>query len=114
MTGNVRLYQRANFLGLLLTDLGFPRPESQNVDDFAAEIGLEQLEQANADVIVVAVFDVLKNTNADAVLSSPVWKQLPAVQAGRVHRVDDQTWLGGIGYHAAFAVMDQVEGLFRP
>ncbi len=114
MAANVRLYQRANFLGVLLTDLGFPRPESQNVDDFAAEIGLEQLEQASADVVVVAVFDVLKNTNTDAVLSSPVWKQLPAVQAGRVHRVDDQTWLGGIGYHAAFTVMDQLEGLFRP
>jgi len=113
MAANVRLYQRANFLGVLLTDLGLPRPESQNVDDFAAEIGLEQLEQASADVIVVAVFDVLKNTNADAVLSSPVWQQLPAVQAGKVHRVDDQTWLGGIGYHAAFAVMDQIEGLFR-
>lgn len=111
MTGNVRLYQRANFLGVLLTDLGFPRPDSQNVDDFAAEIGLEQLEQAGAEVIVVAVFDALKNTNADAVLSSPVWKQLPAAQAGRVHRVDDQTWLGGIGYHAAFAVMDQLQDL---
>lgn len=113
MPANVRLYQRANFLGVLLTDLGFPRPESQNVDDFAAEVGLEQLEQANADVIVVAVFDALKNSNADAVLSSPVWKQLPGVQAGKVHRVDDQTWVGGIGYHAAFAVMDQIEELFR-
>jgi len=113
MPANVRLYQRANFLGVLLTDLGFPRPESQNVDDFAAEVGLEQLEQANADVIVVAVFDALKNTNADAVLSSPVWKQLPGVQSGKVHRVDDQTWVGGIGYHAAFAVMDQIEKLFR-
>ncbi|MGH9153611.1 MAG: ABC transporter substrate-binding protein [Acidimicrobiales bacterium] len=111
MTGNVRLYQRANFLGVLLTDLGFPRPDSQNVDDFAAEIGLEQLEQAGGDVIVVAVFDKLKNANAEAVLSSPLWRQLPAVQAGRVHTVDDQTWLGGIGYHAAFAVMDQLRDL---
>jgi iron complex transport system substrate-binding protein len=113
MPANVRLYQRANFLGVLLTDLGFPRPESQNVDDFAAEVGLEQLEQADADVIVVAVFDALKNTNADAVLSSPVWKQLSGVQGGKVHRVDDQTWVGGIGYHAAFAVIDQIERLFR-
>lgn len=111
MAGNVRLYQRANFLGVLLTDLGLPRPEAQNVDDFAAEIGLEQLDQADGDVIFVAVFDVLKNANADTVLSSPVWKQLRGVQAGRVHTVDDQTWLGGIGYHAAFAVMEQLGGL---
>lgn len=110
--GTIRLYQRANFLGLLLTDLGFPRPPSQNVDDFAAEVSLEQLDQADADAIIVAVFDATKNTHDDTVLSSPIWKQLSAVKAGAVHTVDDQTWIGGIGYHAAFAVMDQIEELF--
>ncbi len=110
--GDIRLYQRANFLGLLLTDLGFPRPPAQNVDDFAAEVSMEQLDQANGDAIVVAVFDATKNTRDDAVLNSPVWKQLPAVKAGAVHTVDDQTWIGGIGYHAAFAVMDDIEKLF--
>ena len=110
--GNVRLYQRANFLGLLLSDLGFPRPPAQNVDDFAAEVSMEQLDQADGDAIVVAVFDATKNSHDDAVLASPVWKQLSAVKAGAVHTVDDQTWIGGIGYHAAFAVMDHIEDLF--
>ncbi|MDP9441213.1 MAG: iron-siderophore ABC transporter substrate-binding protein [Actinomycetota bacterium] len=110
--GNIRLYQRANFLGLLLTDLGFPRPDPQNVDDFAAEVSLEQLDQADGDVIIVAVFDATKNTHEDAIFGSPVWKQLAAVKAGAVHTVDDQTWIGGIGYHAAFAVMDQIQELF--
>lgn len=110
--GNIRLYQRANFLGLLLTDLGFPRPAAQNVDDFAAEVSLEQLDQADGDAIIVAVFDATENTYDDAVLGSPVWKQLAAVKTGAVHTVDDQTWIGGIGYHAAFAVMDQIEDLF--
>jgi len=77
----------------LLTDLGFPRPESQNVDDFAAEVSLEQLDQA------------------DTVQRSPVWNELPAIKAGKVRKVDDQTWLGGIGYHAAFEVMDQIAKL---
>lgn len=110
--GNIRLYQRANFLGLLLTDLGFPRPESQNVDDFAAEVSLEELDRADGDAIILAVFDATKNNHDDTVLASPVWKQLSAVKAGTVHTVDDQTWIGGIGYHAAFAVMDQLEDLF--
>lgn len=26
---------------------------------------------------------------------------------------NDQTWIGGIDYHAAFAVLEQIEGLFR-
>lgn len=107
--GNVRLYQRANFLGVLLTDLGMPRPDPQNVDDFAAEVSLEQLDQADGDLIIFAVFDALKNTHDDAVTSSPIWKQLKGVKAGKVETVDDQTWIGGIGYHAAFAVMDQLE-----
>ena len=110
--GNIRLYQRANFLGLLLTDLGFPRPDPQNVDDFAAEVSLEQLDQADGEAIVVAVFDASKNTRDEAVLASPVWKQLSGVKAGAVYTVDDQTWIGGIGYHAAFAVMDQIQELF--
>lgn len=110
-TGVVRLYQRANFMGVLLTDLGFPRPDAQNVDDFAADVGLESLPDAAGDVIVLAVFDATKNPHTDKVLSSPLWKALPAVQAGAVHTVDDQTWIGGIGYRAAFAVMDQLPGL---
>ena len=110
--GRIRLYQRANFLGLLLTDLGFPRPPAQNVDDFAAEVSMEQLDQADGDAIVVAVFDATKNAHDDAVLASPVWGQLAAVKSGQVHTVDDQTWIGGIGYHAAFAVMGEVERLF--
>ena len=110
--GNIRLYQRANFLGLLLSDLGFPRPAPQNVDDFAAQVSLEQLDQADGDAIILAVFDATKNAHDDGLLGSPVWNQLSAVKAGAVHAVDDQTWLGGIGYHAAFAVMEQIEELF--
>lgn len=108
MADTVRLYQRANFLGVLLTDLGFPRPESQNVDDFAAEVSLERLNEADGDMIILAVFDATKNAYTHQVTASSLWQQLNAVKAGRVHQVDDQTWLGGIGYHAAFAVMDQL------
>lgn len=112
-SGTVRLYQRANFMGILLTDLGFPRPDAQNVDDFAADVGLESLPDAAGDVIVLAVFDGTKNPNVDKVIGSPLWKQLGAVQAGKVHTVDDQTWIGGIGYRAAFAVMDQLPKILK-
>lgn len=109
--GNVRLYQRANFLGVLLTDLGFPRPDAQNVDDFATEVSLEQLDQADGDVILFAVFDATKNTHAETVRRSSIWQQLGGVKTGNVRTVDDQTWIGGIGYHAAFAVMDELAGI---
>ena len=35
LNNNPRYYQRANYSGTILTDLGFQRPASQNVDDFA-------------------------------------------------------------------------------
>lgn len=111
--GNIRLYQRANFLGVLLTDLGFPRPAAQNVDDFATEVSLEQLGQADGDLIILSVFDATKNTHAAEVEGSAYWKTLEGVKAGDVHTVDDQTWLGGIGYHAAFEVMEQLAELTK-
>jgi iron complex transport system substrate-binding protein len=109
--GNVRLYQRANFLGILLTDLGFPRPAPQNVDDFATEVSLEQLGQADGELILLAVFDAAKNTHAETITGSPLWQSLDGVQAGGVEVVDDQTWIGGIGYHAAFHIMDELAEL---
>jgi iron complex transport system substrate-binding protein len=103
----IRYYQRANFLGVLFTDLGLPRPPAQNVDDFGVDLGLETLGQyVPADLIVLAVFGEQNNSFAPAVLQSPLWQSIPAVKAGKVVTVDDQTWIGGIGYRAAFAVLD--------
>jgi iron complex transport system substrate-binding protein len=111
--GTIRLYQRASFIGVLLTDLGFPRPAPQNVDDFATEVSMEQLDQADGDLIILSVFDKTKNTHADEVQASPLWRSLAAVRSGDVHEVDDQTWIGGIGYHAAFAILDELAELLE-
>jgi iron complex transport system substrate-binding protein len=109
----IRYYQRSNFLGLLLTDLGFPRPPAQNVDDFGVDLGLESIGQyAAADVIVLAIFGGQSTPFATTVQHSPLWTGLPAVKAGKVLNVDDQTWIGGIGYRAAFAVLDQLAKQF--
>ena len=35
MAGDVRIYQKDSFSGVILDHLGFARPESQNVDEFA-------------------------------------------------------------------------------
>ncbi|MGD9894696.1 MAG: ABC transporter substrate-binding protein, partial [Dehalococcoidia bacterium] len=54
---NLRYYQRSNFLGTILTDLGFPRPEGQNVDDFALNNqSLETIGRfGGGDVIVLSI-----------------------------------------------------------
>ena len=114
LEGNIRYYQRANFLGVLFTDLGLPRPEAQNVDDFGVDLGLESIgEYAPGDLIVLALYGGEANEFSKSVLDSPLWTGLEPVKAGNVLTVDDQTWIGGIGYKAAFTVLDQLEAHFR-
>ena len=106
---SVRYYQRANFLGTLFTDLGLPRPEAQNVDDFGVDLGQESIvDHADADLVVLALYGGQANPFAESVLASDVWQSVPAVRDGRVLEVDDQTWIGGIGYRAAFTVLDGI------
>lgn len=108
----IRFYQTANFLGVLLRDLGFPRG-SENVDNFAIDESAELLgEQADGDYIILTVQNPDENDLAPEVLQGEIWAQLPAVQAGNVLEVDSAVWIGGVGYGAAFEVLDEMAGFF--
>jgi iron complex transport system substrate-binding protein len=105
----VRFYQRANFLGQVLTDLGFPRREPENIDDFAFFGSQENLlEYASGDFLIVAVADAAKGEVADQILNSDVWQTLPAVQNGNVLMADANTFIGGVGYGAAGDVVNTI------
>ncbi len=43
LDGPTQLMQRGSFIGQILSDAGLARPASQDVDDFALEIGEEQI-----------------------------------------------------------------------
>jgi iron complex transport system substrate-binding protein len=106
----LRFYQRSNFLGTILTDLGLPRSKAQNVDDFSADLGLETIgEYADGDVIILALQSGEQNPLWKELHALPLWRNLPAVQNNQVLTVDDQTWIGGVGYGAAFLVLDGIE-----
>ncbi|MEJ7838026.1 MAG: iron-siderophore ABC transporter substrate-binding protein, partial [Thermomicrobiales bacterium] len=94
----LRFYQRSNFLGMILTDLGFPRNEPENVDDFAFFGSQENLgEYAAGEFLIVAVADAAVGDVADQVLASDVWQTLPAVQSGNLLMADTNTFIGGVG-----------------
>jgi len=104
---NVRFYQTANFLGVVLRDLGFPRGEGEDIDGFAADVSQELLgTYADGEVIILAVVDEAENDFAAEILGGPVWNQLRAVQDDKVLTVDSSVWIGGVGYGAAFEVID--------
>lgn len=108
-----RFYLRANFLGLLLTDVGIPRPDSENIDDFAFDLSRETIpDYANGDVVILAVAGGDKNEFAKSVLDSALWKGIPAVKNNKVFSVDSETWIGGVGYGSAFIVLDEIKAYY--
>ncbi|MGC4105286.1 MAG: iron-siderophore ABC transporter substrate-binding protein [Thermomicrobiales bacterium] len=109
----VRFYMRANFLGQILTDLGLPRNDAENVDDFAFDGSQENLgEYANDELVILAVQGGDSNEAAPEILGSPVWGSLPAVQADNVLEAPNDVFIGGIGYGSAMIVVNTIAEYF--
>lgn len=104
---NIRLYGEGSFIGTILRDAGFARPQSQQVDETFVEISPEQLSQADGDLLFYAA---LGETQQDRVTASPLWQRLGAVSGGRAHEVPDDLWYLGIGPIAADLVLDDMQG----
>ncbi|MGH2381203.1 MAG: ABC transporter substrate-binding protein [Candidatus Limnocylindria bacterium] len=109
LPGETRLYQRASFIGTVLDDVGLPRPESQDADDFALVISEEQIALADGDVIFVTSYGPTDESTQPEFTSNPLWDNLGAVEAGQVYEVPDDTWMLGIGIGAANIVLDDLE-----
>lgn len=113
MAGKIRMYQKANFSGVILADLGMARPPSQNADEFDNEISPELVDQADADVLFVTTAISPEKTQKQAVEGSPLWTSLTAVRSGRVFEVADEVWMSGIGVQAAHLVLDDLAAAFH-
>jgi iron complex transport system substrate-binding protein len=111
---NLRYYQRANYSGTILTDLGFPRPPSQNVDDFGLlNQSLETLGPlGDADVVVVSPTEGEQGAFMQEMLRSPLWQSLGAVKRGAILIVSDDVWMAGIGYRSAGVILDDIARFF--
>ncbi|WP_017239023.1 ABC transporter substrate-binding protein [Streptomyces sp. SS] len=108
LPGKIRLYARASFIGTILEDAGLPRPENQRIDELAAEISPEKIDEADADWIFTGVYGDAKATKKDTAQANPLWKNLKAVKAGRAKDVPDETWYLGLGVTAANSVLDDL------
>ncbi|MFC9996899.1 ABC transporter substrate-binding protein [Nocardia sp. NPDC127526] len=111
LAGPTRLYQSNSFSGVVLADIGLPRPASQISNDpkkIMTEVSAEQIDQADADIIFVATIDDPGKTEKNAVTTSPVWKDLRAVKGNGVVEVPDETWMSGIGVQAAGQMLADV------
>ena len=103
----IRLYGEGSFIGTILSDAGFARPQSQQVDKTFVEISREQLSLADGDLLFYAS---LGDTEQDSLTTGPLWRSLDAVSSGRAHEVPDDLWYLGIGPIAADLVLDDMKG----
>ncbi|MEU7605690.1 iron-siderophore ABC transporter substrate-binding protein [Streptomyces sp. NPDC041003] len=110
MPGKTRLYAGASFIGTILKDTGLPRPQNQQVEELAVEVGPERMDEAAADWIFTGVYGAKDKTKRDSAEANPLWRGLEAVQQGRAKDVPDETWYLGLGVTAADKVLDDLRG----
>ncbi|MFF0426788.1 ABC transporter substrate-binding protein [Streptomyces sp. NPDC004520] len=110
LPGKIRLYAKASFIGTILEDVGLPRPKNQQIDELAAEVSPERIDEADADWIFTGVYGDAKATKKDTAQANPLWKNLKAVKAGQAKDVPDETWYLGLGVTAADSVLDDLRG----
>ncbi len=104
---NIRLYGEGSFIGTILSDVGFARPQPQQVDKTFVEISREQLSLADGDVLFYSSYG---ETEQAQLTAGPLWQRLGAVSSGRAHEVPDDLWYLGIGPIAADLVLDDMKG----
>jgi iron complex transport system substrate-binding protein len=105
-----RLYLNDTFIGSILEDLGVGRPKHLKETGFSLDIGPEQIDKANADVIFYSTYGDPKAAKETAITNGPLWQELDAVKNGQVFRVDDTLWMLGIGYTGAEQILDEMAG----
>ena len=109
LPGQVRIYQKASFIGTILEDAGLPRPEAQDADDFAIFLeDKEGIPQMDGEVLFYTTYGEQAETPYDSFVNDPLWQQIEAVQNEQAYPVSDSYWMLGIGMTAANLVLDDL------
>lgn len=116
LASQIRIYQKDSFSGVLLDQLGFARPPNQDVDAFALRVGKESIPDMDGDRIFHFTYDPGTGEGiaaAEDALADPLWRNLEAVKAGRVHAVDDAIWNTAGGVLAARLMLDDIARIYE-
>lgn len=111
LDGPSRLYANASFSGIVFQDMGLARPKAQDVDEFAVEIGEEEIRKADADHIFVTIYSGGQDA-AERFRRNPLWSKLDGVKAGNVHEVADEIWMTSVSLQGADLMMDDMAKIF--
>jgi iron complex transport system substrate-binding protein len=101
----VRIYEKANFLGTIIEDVGLPRPKAQDDETFATTATEERIPDLDGDVMFLSRFGD-DHRLLNRLQDNRLWSRLRVVRAERVYEVPDDLWFLGIGNLAARRILD--------
>ncbi|NRQ33305.1 iron-siderophore ABC transporter substrate-binding protein [Nonomuraea sp. NN258] len=107
-----RLYVENSYSGVVLKDVGFPRPAGQPTKEgaIAVDVSQERISELDADHIFVATYpDPSSDGPKEKFVGNPLWGKLKGVK----HEVSDLTWMSAVGIQGAHSMLDDVAKLFE-
>ncbi len=111
LPGTVKIYYQKSFPGQIVAEVGLPRPELQQKESFADEIGLESIQNVEADYLFYFTYNQGDNKGSkiqNQWLSHPLWAKLKVVQNKNIYEVSDAEWTSSSGILAANQVLDDL------
>ncbi|OPA81311.1 ABC transporter substrate-binding protein [Paenibacillus selenitireducens] len=116
MPGIVRIYYNDTFLGIILKEIGFARPEKQDLAKFADDIGKERIPEMEGDILFYFTYET-GNGEASALekewTNDSLWKNLNVVKNKKAFLVDDVIWNTAGGVRAANMLLTQLGTYFN-
>ena len=108
---DIRIYGGAERrAGLVMYhDLGLEPHALTPVDEKHITISMEIIPQIDADVLLLMAEDEARMSSIEQL---ELWRQLPAVKAGRVHRVNMAWWNRSVGPISFGRILDDIAKVF--
>ncbi|WP_028032375.1 ABC transporter substrate-binding protein [Chelativorans sp. J32] len=115
MPGRTRIYYKDTFAGLILSEIGFARPASQDKDAFADEVTKERIPEMDGDRLFYFVYETGDGSAkglAEEWTKEPLWQNLNVVKAGKAMAVDDAIWNTAGGVIAANLMLEELAKIY--
>lgn len=113
MAGDVRIYHKDSFSGVILEQIGFARPESQDKEDFAEKgVTQERIPAMDGDILFYFTYEEGDGKASEVEkewIENPLFKNLEVAKSGQVYKVDDAIWNTAGGVKAANLMLDDLE-----